>query len=508
MLADNLDVKLLLMEGIGEVTLYFIKVGIILFGAWLVNKIKNYSRFIIAFGIVLFVLLDLWNKSIKSEMFISILFSVILCAELYLLKILPYTYWDYFFMVLIFMFPRRFFNSSITVFGNCIIFFIIMLALFALTKLRTGKTKGYLLCCYTGFIYLSLTSYFYLSLSEGVYGLFRGVLNSNVLLFVLMEFGVLILILGITYFISKKMANRIVWLKDIGRRYAKVEKDSMFLAIVTIILFFIINFIFVVSGMWNSQTNVILPVLCIFILIMQLSFVMMILRVMYYKETIGYMQLQNESITNYNVKLQENLSAMEGIRHDIKNVFFTMGNYVENSENEEMKQFFWKEIFPFGDKEIENNYLFSRLYLIPDEQLRAFLHLKIVQGLNHNITVHLEVQTDIETFFLGMDIIDLTRVIGIFCDNAMEECITINNKKMDIIVRSNRKEISYIIKNPVSEKTMAAGITSGKSTKQGHAGVGLSNVKQILERYPLASLNSYMQEYSYTQSLNIYKSPE
>ena len=52
-------------------------------------------------------------------------------------------------------------------------------------------------------------------------------------------------------------------------------------------------------------------------------------------------------------------------KDDIKNLFLTMGNFVERSQDEEMKAFYKEKIFPFAIDEIDKNYLYSQLYQIP-----------------------------------------------------------------------------------------------------------------------------------------------
>ena len=120
-----------------------------------------------------------------------------------------------------------------------------------------------------------------------------------------------------------------------------------------------------------------------------------------------------------------------------------------------------------------------------------------------NVAVELEVQVDLQRFFLGLDIIDLTRVLGILLDNAMEEAAQVPGGVLSLRIAEDGEGCSYIIKNPVTGETRARGIHPGISSKGEGRGQGLKIVREILEQYAGAALNSSLQGEVYVQSLNI-----
>lgn len=63
---------------------------------------------------------------------------------------------------------------------------------------------------------------------------------------------------------------------------------------------------------------------------------------------------------------------MAEMRHDIKKIFFAMGNFVGEGDNPDMKKFFWEKIYPYSQKTILRSELLSELYQIPSKSLRAF----------------------------------------------------------------------------------------------------------------------------------------
>lgn len=102
-----------------------------------------------------------------------------------------------------------------------------------------------------------------------------------------------------------------------------------------------------------------------------------------------------------------------------------------------------------------------------------------------------------------MDIIDLTRILGILLDNAIEETALVPDGILEIKVAGNSGGCSYHVKNPVTERTQKNGVRPGTTVKgEGH-GNGLKIAEELLEQYPNAVLNSVLQAGSFVQSLNI-----
>lgn len=115
----------------------------------------------------------------------------------------------------------------------------------------------------------------------------------------------------------------------------------------------------------------------------------------------------------------------------------------------------------------------------------------------------MEVNIVPETFIAGMDIIDLTRILGILLDNAIEEAVQIPTGIIEVKIAGNSTGCSYIIKNSITENTKRNGIHAGNTSKSADHGKGLLIIQQLMEQYHNATLNTSLQQYTYIQSLNI-----
>lgn len=142
-----------------------------------------------------------------------------------------------------------------------------------------------------------------------------------------------------------------------------------------------------------------------------------------------------------------------------------MGNFVNESENQEMKDFFWGKIFPCSQDTIRQSELLSSICQLPSEPLQAFFVLKTSQALQQKCSIPLHIQVLPETWQTGMDLIDLTRILGILIDNAIEEVLLVPDGIIEVRITGNACGCSYTIRNSVTPRTIQQGIHAGISTK-------------------------------------------
>lgn len=467
---------------------------------------KADNRHISAIAILLLPISQIiyvWSVSIKSEFLYSLLFALLLTAQIRVLGLLPLQVLDYAFLFSVMLFPNRLFNTTSALLGNLWFFWIIFCAVYVTTKSGLGRLKGYHFICYFLFVLLSFTSYMYYLVSIFLYPLLSGLIgNSAVALIFILSLSMTICLV-LTFYIKYRFSSQLIKLNQLGKKHPDIEKYFISFSLLILMLF---TLIFLPFSFFNQQTPLILllmPCLCLASLCIQMPFIILLFRVAVYKNNATFYEWEKEGIASYYQNLTESLSEMQEMRHDVKNIFFTMGSFVERSNDPEMKNFFWEKIYPYSMETIKQNELLSKLYQIPVESLRAFFNLKISQALNKKIELDLNVSLIPETFQAGMDIIDLTRILGIILDNAIEETTLLENGCISIKISGNDTGCSYVIKNTISEQTKLHGIHMGTTTKGSGHGKGLHIVHELLAQYHTVSLNSSMQELTYIQSLNI-----
>lgn len=442
-----------------------------------------------------------YSSGIKREFIFSLSFAMLIVLQLGILRLLPFHMEDYVLMFCLVLFPNRLFNDTSAMIGDLWIFGILFLALYTTAKIGLTSLKGNHFSCYFLFIVLSFFSYAFHLACVFLPSVFQDGNGVGPLLITII--AALLILSSTTLFIRCRFYDQLLRLNHLGKKYPAIEKYFPRFSALILFLFILILVPFTVLQLHNFLIMLLVHCLCLAILCAQLPFVVLLFRTAFYKDAATYQQWEKEEISSYYQNLSSSLSDMDGMRHDIKNIFFTMGNFVNESNNQAMKDFFWEKIYPYSQKTIIQSELLSRLYQIPSESLRAFLNFKISQALEHEIRVSLDVCILPQSFHAAIDIIDLTRILGILLDNAIEETAKIPDGIIEIGIRNNEASCSYIIKNPLTSQVRLAGIHAGQTTKgEGH-GKGLLIVQQLLAQYPNAVLNTSIHHFTYIQCLNV-----
>ena len=464
---------------------------------------KDKVRFMLSMLLPIFQISYVWSVSIQSEFFFSFMFALILTAELKILDLFPLKKEDYFFAFAILLFPARLFNSTSAILGHLWIFWVVFAVCYLVSKLRMGKLQGSHFVCYFVYLILSFSAYMiYIFLSFLMPELAQR-LGSYVGGLVCTIFSVMVVLGFAVFLIRIRYRGQLLEFNRFSSKYDHIERYFYWFSVLILTVCTLIFLPFTIMSAQNRLILVFFPCLCITLLCMQMAFVFLLFRVAFYKNSATLSQWEKEGLASYYQNLSTNLTSMQDIRHDIKNIFFTMGGFVNRSDDLEMKEFFWSKIYPYSENTIRQSELFSSIYQLPSETLRAFFHLKLSQMIQCKVDVSFHVNILPEHFSLGMDLIDLTRVLGILLDNAMEEASGTEDGFVDIQINGDERGCSYTIKNSITETTKYQGIHCGRTTKgEGH-GNGLLIVKKITAQYKNVVMNSYIQNYTFIQSLNI-----
>lgn len=284
---------------------------------------------------------------------------------------------------------------------------VIFCACYLVTKLDMGHLRGNHFSCYFTFIALSLPGYIiYLAVSfilPQLENLFQKRSAGLIIMIALL----MMVFFPLAYIVRRLFRSKLLQLNQLGRRYPKIEAYFPRFSILTLGVCTLIDIPFTAMSFQNPLVRLLFPCLCIVLLGLQLPFLFLLFQVAFYKDTVTLIQSEKEGLTAYYQDLTDNLETLQGIRHDMKNIFFTMGGFVDRSDDDEMKAFYWEKIYPYSQNAIHQSELLSAAYQLPNETLRAFFYLKLSQAVQRQVPVSLSVQILPEQFQPGIDLIDL-----------------------------------------------------------------------------------------------------
>ena len=210
----------------------------------------------------------------------------------------------------------------------------------------------------------------------------------------------------------------------------------------------------------------------------------------------------------YNKTLNTLHDNIRGFKHDFFNMVQSIGGYISTNNMEGLKSYYNDLL---EDCQISNNLSILNPELINNPAIYSLLADKYYKAENLGIKLNLEVMADLSN--LNIKMYELSRILGILLDNAIEaasECETkiINitfrkdkNRNKDLIIIQN----SYINKNINIDRIFEKGYSSKQEDKthQNH-GLGLWEIKKYLKKNTNLDLYTTKTPEFFTQQFEIY----
>ena len=210
-----------------------------------------------------------------------------------------------------------------------------------------------------------------------------------------------------------------------------------------------------------------------------------------------------ETAKNYNETLTYLYDNVKAFKHDFDNMVFVLGGFIENNDINKLKKYY-KNLEK--DCERVNNLALLNPKLINNSGVYNLLMSKYKKASEYNVEIKLEYFFDLEK--LNMPIYEFSRILGILLDNALEAAKDSKEKQIHILFRDSQRNNTQIIsiKNSYSNKDVDTSkiFEKGKTSKENHTGMGLWEVKQILNRNNNVNLITVKDEKYFKQSVEIY----
>ena len=271
----------------------------------------------------------------------------------------------------------------------------------------------------------------------------------------------------------------------------------------------ILNFIF---GFIAIIIQAILTISYIDILSIQFSFFNFICLLVYFSISIysltRVLKLINttqklESSESYNKTLHILHDNVRGFKHDFDNIVATIGGYIKTNDMEGLKNYYSQ--LEEDCAKVNNLYILNP-DTINNPGIYNLLTTKYNEAEEKHIKVNLTILLDFNN--LHMKIYEFARILGILLDNGIEAANECKEKILNIVFRDDSKnnrnivliENTYNNKDVNIEEIFKKGITG----KENHTGLGLWEIRQILNKNNNINLHTSKSEQYFSQQLEIY----
>jgi len=308
-----------------------------------------------------------------------------------------------------------------------------------------------------------------------------------------------VVVLLLTYFVIKK----IIFYFHLEINY--FDKDYLYSFFKKVIFaFFALHILLFISDMvnihehFNSFSSILATI--VFICLLLIFFAMNANQVQVEREiALNQKKFEQEYLQNYTDEIVSLYNEIRGFRHDYAGMMVSMQTAIDSKDLQEIDRIY-NEVFVKANHKLRSDkYTYFDLNNLEDSALRSVIAQSIANARVHNIDYILEVKDIISP--LSMELLDLVRVMSILLNNAVEGALESYRKQMEVAVIKLDSEILIVIQNSRKNRSIKPEeiFNIGYSTKGINRGIGLNNVKEILEKYDDVILETEIDEERFKQ---------
>ena len=354
---------------------------------------------------------------------------------------------------------------------------------------KYDKHKGMFISLLLSLLYHSTHTYLSVTLSSITGDAF--VIEHEVMFYL----GVLLL----TYFIIKKIITYFhLELTYFDKDYLYPFLKKVIVAFFGLHILLFISDIVSTTHHLNSFGSILSTI--VFICLLLIFFAMNSHKVQIEKEiALKQKKFEQKHLQTYTDEIVELYNEIRGFRHDYAGMLVSMQMAIDSGDLQEINRVYNEVLVKANQKLRSEKYTYFDLNNIEDSALRSLIAQSIVYARKNDVEFTLEVK-DIITR-LSIDLLDLVRIMSILLNNAVEGAADSYLKQMEVAVIKMDFETVIVIQNSCkitmtpSEDLFALGF----STKGRNRGLGLNNVKEILDKYDNIILETEMEDNTFRQ---------
>lgn len=194
--------------------------------------------------------------------------------------------------------------------------------------------------------------------------------------------------------------------------------------------------------------------------------------------------LERHQYDIYVRNLENSYQNLRKFRHDYQNILLSLGEYIHDVDDAELKQYFAK-VVQRSDQSLMRDFChFDHLEQIKDKSLKAIIQDKFSVARQGGVTVQLEASSVVPE--LDIDPITLARVSGILLDNAIEAVTGQPGGQIAVAVVKYPQMVELIFANSLATSIdrLDELLVAGHTSKGAGHGQGLATVRELLDPLP------------------------
>lgn len=318
--------------------------------------------------------------------------------------------------------------------------------------------------------------------------------------YVIISFSYIVIFFAISLVLAFSVQ---ILLKKLMQSYLSINKTYLTIISLVLVLSFIILYVY--SQIPNINNSSLKMYGLIFIGIILFFTVLIIFISNYMIKELRYKRNMEEIETYYEYTLQiESINnEMRKFRHDYVNILTTMSEYIREDDIPGLRQYFNENIVPMKDNLQMKSIKINGTENLKVRAIKGLVTTKILQAQEKNIPISIEVPELVE--HIEMNTIDLSRIIGIITDNAIEASETLEDALIRIAFINTDSSVMFIVMNKCKEDMPRIHelFQERFSTKGENRGLGLSTLKEITDSTENVLLDTTIENGYFIQKVEI-----
>ena len=288
-------------------------------------------------------------------------------------------------------------------------------------------------------------------------------------------------------------------------RYIYLYISKRYYFIISFVLAIAFIYFYIISQTNLQENNSLKFYAIIFVsVIVFLSLIILLLSAFALREMKYKRKLQEiEAYYEYTLRIESINNEMRKFRHDYVNILTTLSDYIREDDMPGLRKYFNENIVPMKDKLKTRSIKMNGIEKLKVREIKGLITTKIIQAQEKRIPISIEVPDEIDR--IDMNTVELSRIIGIIVDNAIEASENLEEPLINIAFIDNEESVTFIVMNKCSDDIPKIHelFEQGFSTKGDNRGLGLSTLKELTDSNENVLLDTVIENGYFVQKVEI-----